>query len=84
MSKLIARIKVLLNAAPTYLAAAGVIIAIVADEVGKLAPSGWQDNAVQILGALAGVVAAATAIVRRVTPVAPADRGLIVPPPKAG
>lgn len=84
MSKLIARIGVLLRAAPTYLAAAGVIIAIIADEVGKLAPSGWQDNAIQILGVLAGIIAAATAIVRRVTPVAPADRGLIVPPPKAG
>lgn len=84
MSKLIARIGVLLHAAPTYLAAAGVIIAILADEVGKLAPSGWQDNAVQILGVLAGIVAAATAIVRRVTPVAPPERGLLVPPPKAG
>lgn len=84
MSKLIARIRVLLNAAPTYLAAAGVIIAVLADEVGKLAPTGWQDNAVQILGVLAGIVAAATAIVRRVTPVLPAERGLLVPPPKAG
>lgn len=84
MSNLIARIKVLFNAAPTYLAAAGVIIALLADEIGKLAPSGWQDNAVQILGVLAAIVASATAIVRRVTPVAPEQRGLIVPPPKAG
>jgi hypothetical protein len=84
VSKLFDRIGVLLRAAPTYLAAAGVIIAIVADEVGKLAPSGWQDNAIQILGVLAAIVASATAIVRRVSPVAPFERGLLVPPPKAG
>lgn len=77
-----ARLKVLLSAVPTYLAAAGVIVAILADEIGKLAPSGWQDNAVQILGVLAGIIAAATAIVRRVMPVAPNQRGLLVPPPK--
>lgn len=82
MSKLLARIKVLLKAAPTYLAAAGVLVAILADEIGKLAPSGWQDNAVQILGSLAGIIAAATAIVRRVTPVLPKQRGLLTGPPK--
>lgn len=82
--KLIARLKVLLGAAPTYLAAAGVIIALLSDELGKLAPSGWQDNAIQALGVLAGIIAAATAIVRRVTPVLnKSEIGLLVPPPKA-
>lgn len=82
MSTVLARLRVLLGAVPTYLAAAGVIVAILADEIGKLAPGGWQDNAVQILGVLAGIIAAATAIVRRVMPVAPNQRGLLVPPPK--
>jgi|GEM_PF-4336205 len=73
MKDFVARLAVLLKAAPTYLAAAGVIVALVADELGKLAPTGWQDNAVQICGALAAVIAAATAIVRRVTPVVDSD-----------
>lgn len=78
MKNLIARIRVLLKAAPTYLAAVGVVVALVADEVGKLAPSGWQDNAVQILGTVGGIVAAAAAIVRRVTPIVDrADHGLL-------
>lgn len=78
------RLGVLLRAVPTYLSAAGIVVAILADEIGKMAPNGWQDNAIQILGAIAGVLGAATAIVRRVTPVLPHERGLLTPPPKEG
>lgn len=79
MSKLVARVKVLLKAAPTYLVAAGAVVTIVADEVAKALPTGWQDNALQIGGAVVPVIAAATAIVRRVTPVVEHQRGLLPP-----
>lgn len=84
MSKLAARILVVLKAAPTYLVAAGAVVTIVADELAKALPNGWQDNAVQIGGAVAGVIAAATAIIRRVTPVVEAERGLLPVAPVAG
>lgn len=78
MTKLFARISVLLKAAPTYLVAAGAIVSIVTDEVSKQLPHGWQDNAGQIGGAVLGVIAAAVAIVRRVTPVLDKnDHGLL-------
>lgn len=80
MSNLLRRARVLLKAAPTYLVGAGAVVAIVADEVSKAVPNGWQDNVVQWGGAAAGIIAAATAIVRRVTPVLdPADHGLLPP-----
>lgn len=72
-----ARLKVILSEVTTYLVAAGAVVGIVADEVGQVLPAGWQDNAVQIGGAVVGVIGAAVAIIRRVTPVLPADRGIL-------
>jgi len=80
MKNLIARARVILTAAPTYLVAAGAVVSIVADEVSKVLPAGWQDNAAQIAGAVAGVIGAAVLIVRRVTPVLISERGLLSPP----
>jgi hypothetical protein len=82
MSKLIARIRVLLKAAPAQLVAATSVVTIVVDETGKVLPHGWQDNAAQIGGVVLIVLGAATAIVRRVTPVIESERGLLpaVPP----
>lgn len=79
MKKLLARARVILTAAPTYLVAAGAVVTIVADEVSKLLPPGWQDNAAQIAGAAVGILGAAVAIIRRVTPVLPAERGILPP-----
>jgi len=76
-NKTLARIRVLLGAAPTWIAAAGIISAAVIEEVAKLLPSGWQDNAAQIAGYSAAVIASATAIVRRVTPVFGIERGIL-------
>lgn len=77
MSKLIKRIRVLLTAAPTYLAGAAVVVAAVSDEVAKAVPDGWQDNVVAIGAPVLAALAAVTAIVRRVTPVFGAARGLL-------
>lgn len=83
MKNLLARARVILTAAPTYLVAAGAVVSIVADEVSKILPAGWQDNAAQIAGAVAGVIGAAVLIVRRVTPVLVEERGLLSPPKPA-
>ena len=77
MTKLLARARVILTAAPTYLVAAAAVVTIVADEAAKVLPTGWQDNAAQIAGAVLAVIGAAVAIVRRVTPVLPAERGIL-------
>ncbi len=79
MKKLLARARVILTAAPTYLVAAGTVVAMVADEVSKVLPAGWQDNAAQAAGFVLGIIGAAIAIVRRVTPVLPAERGILPP-----
>lgn len=79
MKKLLKRARVILTAAPTYLVAAGAVVSIVADEVSKVLPAGWQDNAAQLAGAAVGIIGAAVAIVRRVTPVLPHERGILPP-----
>lgn len=80
MSKLLARVRVFLKSAPTYLVAAGAIVTIIVDEASKVLPHGWQDNAVQIGGTVAAIIGAAVTIIRRVTPVLPEERGLLAPP----
>lgn len=80
MSRFFRKVRVIFTAAPTYLAAAGTTIAIVAFEASKVLPSGWQDNAAQISGIAVGILGAAVTIIRRVTPVIfPADRGILPP-----
>jgi len=77
MTKFLARARVIFTAAPTYLVAAGAVVTIVADEVSKVLPSGWQDNAAQLAGAAVGIIGAAVGIIRRVSPVLPARRGIL-------
>lgn len=79
MSKLIKRIKVVLTAAPTWLTGAGIAVAVVSEEVAKNLPAGWQDNALQIGGIALGIIASATQIVRKVTPVFGDQVGLLPP-----
>lgn len=80
MDKLIARLRVVLTAAPTWLASAGVAFAVFIDEIAKKLPNGWQDNLVQIGGIVATAIATGIAIVRLVTMVLPHERGLLSPP----
>lgn len=73
------RLRTVLTAAPTYLAALAVIVGIVVDEV--LAE--WDVPWVATVGAIAlTTLAVASRIVRRVTPVLPSERGLLPPPPR--
>ena len=74
---LVAKLKVILKAAPTWIITAALIVPIVADEVGKVVPAGWQDNVVSISGRVLAILGAAAAIIRRVTPVAKDQRGIL-------
>jgi len=77
MSNLLQRIRVLLHAAPTYLVAAAMIVTIVADEAAKVLPAGTATAVAAIAAKVLAYLAAVTAIVRRVTPVADDQVGLL-------
>lgn len=79
MKKLIARIKVLLGAMPTYLTVAGVVVMIVTTEIADAIPGEIGTWAVKIGGYIGTVIAVATAIVRKVTPVLDSQTGLLGP-----
>lgn len=78
MSDLVKRIQVLLRAAPTYLMGAAIVVSAVSDEIAKAFPDTAAGVARVAAPVLAGI-AALVAIVRRVTPVATGDRGLLPP-----
>lgn len=80
MNDLLARVRVLAGAAVTYLVALGAILAIIVDELAPFADDPAVAWVLRILGILATVVAVSVAIVRRVTPVLPSERGLLPPP----
>ncbi len=78
MSKLLARLRVVATAAPTYLVAASTVVTIIADELGKVVT---DDTAATITAWAARIVAwlgAAVLIIRRVSPVSDVGRGLLV------
>ena len=77
------RLKVILNAAVTWLVAAGLIIGIILQELDPF------DDTVptlvfRILAAAGTTVGVAATIIRRVTPVLPDDRGILPAPPAEG
>lgn len=74
---MLARIKVLLKAAPARIIALAGTAVVAIEEGAKYLPTGWQDNAVQIGGIIAALLLAAQQIVRRVTPVDKSERGLL-------
>ena len=76
MKLTIARLRVLLKAAPTWLTAAAVIVATLRDTIADLFPEAADDVARWTVPILA-ILAAAHQAVRRVTPVLKAERGLL-------
>lgn len=72
-----AKAQVVLTAAVTWLVIVAAVITVIADELAKVLPSPWSDRlsawAITILGVLGAIIA----IIRRVTPVEPAERGLL-------
>lgn len=80
MQKLLARVRVVLHAAPTYLVALSAVIVIVADELASVLPAGAVTTVGTIAARVVAVLGAAVAIIRRVTPVVDrAQRGLLPP-----
>lgn len=76
MSNLIARIRVLLTAAPTWITAFSTIVVAFSDEISAAFPASNEEVARWSLIVLAALTAAGN-IVRRVTPVLAGERGLL-------
>lgn len=76
LDKQIARIKVIAGAAVTWLVAASTTVTIFSDEIVKVVPDQAQGIGSVSLKIVAWL-GAAIAIIRRVTPVIPEDRGIL-------
>lgn len=79
MNTTIARIKVIAQASVTWLLVAMTVVQIVADEIVSVLPAGVAENVGAVTLRVVAVLAAAVAIIRRVSEVTPADRGLLPP-----
>lgn len=82
MSKLMAKVKVVLTALPTYMTAAAVIITIAANQLAELLPDKTA-GIVQWSATIVGFLTAAIAVIRKVTPVLPSQTGLLPQGPPA-
>lgn len=76
MKSFLARVRVVLTAAPTYLLTASTVVVVLRDEIAGLFPAAAEDVSRWSVTVLA-VLAAAVRIIRRVAPVLPAERGLL-------
>ena len=72
---MIERIRTVATAAVTYLVALASVLTIAADELGKVA--GVPENITRALAVALVVIGTAVAIIRRVTTVLPAARGIV-------
>lgn len=77
MSDLIARARTILSALVTWLLVASAVLTTIADDIAPALPAPWSERVTAIVISVLGVVSAAIAIIRRVTPVDSADRGLL-------
>lgn len=78
------RVAVVLKAAPTYLVAISTAITIFSEEIVKILPDEWDLTVARWATIAVGFLGAVITIIRRVTPVLPADRGLLSGPPPEG
>lgn len=70
------RVRVVATAAVTYIVAAAVAVSAFNAEIASAAPDGYE-GATGVGTAVLAALAAAVAVIRRVTPVIEADRGLV-------
>lgn len=77
MKKALVVLKVVVTAAPTYLAVVVLVAPQVADYVAEVLPSPWSDRVVAVVLTFAGVAASTLALIRRVEPVVASRRGLL-------
>lgn len=73
----IARIKVVLTAAVTWLVLASTIVTILSEEIATVLPAGAATDVGAVALKVVAVLGAAVTIIRRVTPVLPDERGLL-------
>lgn len=74
------RIKVVLQALPTYIVAASAVVTIFAEEIVSVLPSALQGDVTEAAVYVVAVLTAAVNIIRRVEPVIPERIGLLEPP----
>lgn len=77
MNKLIARIKVILTAFPTYASVVAVVLTFVGAQVAEHFDGDVSKWITKVVAGLVAVIGAAIAIVRRVTTVLPEQRGIL-------
>lgn len=77
MNDFIERAKVITSAAVTWLTFTALVLTVAADEIGQLAPDGTGQDVTTFLIRVAAWLGAAVSIIRRVTPVAPDERGIL-------
>lgn len=77
MNPTIARLKVIATALPTWLAAFALAAPVVAQQATELLPDEWGRKVATVVLTAAGVATFAVQTIRRLTPVAPAERGVL-------
>lgn len=82
-NKILARVKVVVTAAPTYLVGAAAVVTAFSEEIAKILPAGAGEAVARVALVVLSAIAAAIAIIRRVTPVLAIQRGLLPQGPPA-
>ena len=77
MSDFLTRARVVLGNLATWLLAAAAVVGIFAEEIVAVLPDDWDGPVAQGAAVVLAVIAAAVAIIRRVTPVIGAQHGLL-------
>lgn len=72
-----ARAQVILRAAPTWIGGAAIVVTVAADEVAKVLPTHAAETVGSVAVQVLAWLGAAVAIIRRVTPVRPEERGIL-------
>lgn len=82
MSAFLARVRVVLTAAVTWLTAIAAVVPFIADDIAAQLPEGAAEQVTKYALLAVAWLGAAVSIIRRVTPVLPQERGVL--PPESG
>lgn len=77
MNAFIARVKVVLAAAVTWIVVASTVVTLASDEIAKVLPAGDAETVGAVATKIVTVLLTVVAIIRRVQPVLPAERGIL-------
>ncbi len=77
MKNLHQRLEVIATAAVTWIVVASTVLTVVAEELGNLFADGQAATVIRVLLRIVAALGAAVTIIRRVTPVLKAERGLL-------